>query len=89
MRLHRRIHIRHPPAPLTGRRSQAPQTVGPCSRAPSPEARLTSDRCAICRQLYDPVVGDPDTGIPAGMPFEELLPRLRGASKADFEPAEG
>ena len=28
--------------------------------------------CAICGYVYDPAVGDPDNGIPAGTPFEEL-----------------
>ena len=28
--------------------------------------------CSICGYVYDPVVGDPDNGIPAGTPFEEL-----------------
>lgn len=28
--------------------------------------------CAICGYVYDPKVGDPDNGIPAGTPFEEL-----------------
>ena len=28
--------------------------------------------CSICGYVYDPVVGDPSNGIPAGTPFEEL-----------------
>ncbi len=28
--------------------------------------------CSICGYVYDPAVGDPDHGIPAGTPFEEL-----------------
>ena len=28
--------------------------------------------CSICGYVYDPAVGDPDNGIPAGTPFEEL-----------------
>lgn len=28
--------------------------------------------CSICGYVYDPEVGDPDNGIPAGTPFEDL-----------------
>jgi len=28
--------------------------------------------CSICGYVYDPAVGDPDHGVPAGTPFEEL-----------------
>ena len=28
--------------------------------------------CITCGYIYDPAVGDPDNGIPAGTPFEEL-----------------
>ena len=28
--------------------------------------------CSICGYVYDPAVGNPDNGIPAGTPFEEL-----------------
>lgn len=28
--------------------------------------------CSICGYVYDPAVGDPDRGIPAGTPFENL-----------------
>jgi rubredoxin len=46
-------------------------------------------RCIICSHIYDPAVGDPDTGIPPGTPFEKLpdswiCPDC-GASKDDFE----
>ena len=29
-------------------------------------------RCTICGHIYDPAEGDPDTGVPAGTPFESL-----------------
>jgi rubredoxin len=49
-------------------------------------------RCTICGHIYDPVEGDPDTGIPPGTPFGALpdtwvCPDC-GAAKADFEPIE-
>ena len=28
--------------------------------------------CSICGYVYDPEIGDPDNGIPAGTPFEDL-----------------
>jgi len=28
--------------------------------------------CEVCGYVYDPEVGDPDNGIPAGTPFEKL-----------------
>ncbi len=46
--------------------------------------------CAVCGYVYDPAVGDPDSGIPAGTPFEKLpddwVCPVCGASKDQFEP---
>ncbi|WP_437548991.1 rubredoxin [Sorangium sp. So ce327] len=47
-------------------------------------------RCLVCGFVYDPAVGDPDTGIAPGTSFEDLpdswmCPEC-GATKADFEP---
>lgn len=28
--------------------------------------------CTVCGYVYDPVEGDPDSGIAAGTPFEEI-----------------
>ena len=49
-------------------------------------------RCTACEYVYDPAVGDPDNGIPAGTPFEKLpddwvCPEC-GVDKELFEPAE-
>ena len=46
-------------------------------------------RCTVCTHVYDPALGDPDTGVPPGTPFEKLpedwtCPEC-GATKADFE----
>ncbi|HEY74847.1 MAG TPA: rubredoxin [Thermoflexia bacterium] len=46
--------------------------------------------CTICGYVYDPAVGDPDSGIPSGTTFEELpddwvCPDC-GAMKDMFEP---
>jgi rubredoxin len=29
-------------------------------------------RCTVCGYIYDPKVGDPDSAIAAGTPFEKL-----------------
>ncbi len=29
-------------------------------------------KCKVCGYIYDPEVGDPDSNIPAGTPFEDL-----------------
>ena len=45
--------------------------------------------CTICQYVYDPALGDPDKGIPAGSPFESLPDDwccpLCGAGKDVFE----
>jgi rubredoxin len=47
-------------------------------------------RCMICSHVYDPMMGDPDSGIAPGTAFEDLPADWAcpdcGASKADFEP---
>ncbi|WP_013323477.1 rubrerythrin family protein [Gloeothece verrucosa] len=44
--------------------------------------------CRVCSMIYDPVVGDPDSGIAAGTPFEEIPEDwhcpICGASKKSF-----
>jgi rubredoxin len=46
--------------------------------------------CRVCGYIYDPAVGDPDTGIKPGTPFEDIpadwyCPDC-GVGKDDFEP---
>lgn len=49
-------------------------------------------QCPPCLYIYDPAVGDPDNGIPAGTPFEELpddwVCPLCGELKSAFVPLE-
>jgi rubredoxin len=51
---------------------------------------LQKYRCVVCGHIYDPAVGDPDSGIAAGTPFGALPEDWScpdcGAVKADFEP---
>jgi len=46
--------------------------------------------CNICGYVYDPAVGDPDSGVKPGTAFENLpadwVCPVCGASKADFSP---
>ncbi len=45
--------------------------------------------CSICQYVYDPAVGDPDNGVPAGTPFASLPADwccpVCGAGKDAFE----
>lgn len=46
--------------------------------------------CQACGYVYDPEVGDPDSGIPEGTPFEDLpdnwICPMCGVGKDMFEP---
>ena len=45
--------------------------------------------CTVCNWIYDPAVGDPDSGIAPGTLFEEIPDDwacpLCGVTKEDFE----
>jgi rubredoxin len=47
-------------------------------------------RCKVCAYVYDPAVGDPDSGVAPGTPFEKIPDDwacpLCGVGKEDFEP---
>lgn len=46
-------------------------------------------RCIICDYIYDPELGDPDSGIAPGTAFEDIpedwVCPLCGADKSNFE----
>jgi len=46
--------------------------------------------CGVCGYIYDPEIGDPDNGVPAGTDFESLPDNwvcpVCGASKDMFTP---
>ncbi|MBP5315912.1 MAG: rubredoxin [Muribaculaceae bacterium] len=48
--------------------------------------------CDVCAYKYDPAVGDPENGIPAGTAFEDLpddwVCPLCGVGKDEFSAAE-
>ncbi len=58
--------------------------------APTPKASTQKWICRQCSVIYDPVVGDPDSGIAAGTPFESIPDNWRcpicGAQKKSFVP---
>lgn len=45
--------------------------------------------CTICGYIYDPEIGNPDSGISPGTSFEDIpddwVCPICGVSKADFE----
>ncbi len=49
--------------------------------------------CELCGYVYNPIKGDPDNGIEPETDFEDVSEDwtcpLCGASKEDFEPADG
>ncbi|MDD5566301.1 MAG: flavin reductase [Candidatus Omnitrophica bacterium] len=49
---------------------------------------LKKYRCSVCNYVYDPLIGDPDFGITAGTPFEQIpatwVCPVCGAGKNDF-----
>ena len=57
-----------------------------------PAAKASSGKwiCKQCSMIYDPTEGDPDSGIAAGTPFEEIPDDwhcpICGASKKSFVP---
>lgn len=48
--------------------------------------------CSVCGYVYDPEVGDPDSGIEPGTAFEDIpddwVCPICGVSKSEFEAAD-
>ncbi len=53
---------------------------------------MRSYECGVCGYVYDPEVGDPDTGVVAGTSFDDLPDDWQcpvcGAAKDEFYPVE-
>ena len=49
-------------------------------------------KCTVCGYIYDPELGDPDGGVAAGTPFEDIpddwVCPVCGAAKSEFEKVE-
>ncbi len=54
--------------------------------------KMAKYECTVCGYIYDPELGDPDSGIKPGTPFEELpddwVCPVCGAGKDEFEKVE-
>ena len=48
--------------------------------------------CTVCDYIYDPAIGDPDSGIEPGTAFEDIPTKWEcpdcGVTKEDFKPLE-
>jgi len=57
-----------------------------------PMGKLPTYKCTVCGYVYDPAVGDPDSGIKPGTPFEEIpedwICPVCGVTKDQFEKEE-
>ena len=66
--------------------------AAPAAAAPAAAGSATQKYvCDICKAEYDPAKGDPEHGIPAGTPFEQLpedwVCPICGVGKENFKPA--
>lgn len=73
------------------KRGTTPQTAPTFLKEEAPKTeivKMQKYRCVICNYIYDPQIGDPDSGIPAGTPFEKLPDNwvcpVCGAGKSEF-----
>jgi len=80
--------IEHHHAERYGVALEALQGEGEAGEAPQPVAGKWI--CKVCSMIYDPAVGDPDSGIAAGTPFEAIpdswVCPICGTRKANFIP---
>ncbi|MEB3255265.1 MAG: rubredoxin, partial [Synechococcaceae cyanobacterium] len=67
---------------------EALQGKGKAGEAATPEPGKWI--CKVCSMIYDPAVGDPESGIAPGTPFEAIpdswVCPICGARKASFVP---
>ena len=53
---------------------------------------MSKYKCTVCGYIYDPAVGDPDSGVVPGTAFENLPDDwacpVCGAAKSEFEKVE-
>jgi flavin reductase (DIM6/NTAB) family NADH-FMN oxidoreductase RutF/rubredoxin len=53
------------------------------------DKKMSKYRCTVCEYIYDPEIGDPDSGVNPGTPFEEVpddwLCPICGVGKDKFE----
>ena len=72
------------------KRGTTPKTAPSYVEEKKEEApKMAKYKCTVCGWIYDPEIGDPDSGIAPGTPFE-IIPDdwqcpMCGASKSEFE----
>ncbi len=60
-------------APLPGVQSTRQCTIcPPDSQRSKEDCTMSKWECIACAYVYDPEIGDPDSGIAPGTPFEDL-----------------
>ncbi|MCX5846346.1 MAG: flavin reductase [Deltaproteobacteria bacterium] len=71
------------------KRGKAPKTAPTYQEAPKKDEKMASYTCSVCGYTYDPVKGDPDSGVKPGTSFEDLPADwtcpVCGADKSKFE----
>jgi rubredoxin len=55
-----------------GRRPVTPETGHVFSGILLKKSKMSKYRCTICGYIYDPEIGDPDSGVEPGTAFEEI-----------------
>jgi len=76
-----------PPAQASTPASQPEENTATGQKQENP--KMKKYQCSICGYIYDPAVGDPDSGIAPGTAFEDIpadwVCPICGASKDQFE----
>ncbi len=72
------------------KRGTTPKTAPSYVEEKKEEApKMAKYKCTVCGWIYDPEIGDPDSGIAPGTPFEKIPDDWQcpmcGASKSEFE----
>lgn len=79
---------KHPASDFVKLEGASPAAAKPAANAAGNGGKYV---CGICKVEYDPAKGDPEHGIPAGTPFEQLPDNwtcpVCGVSKDNFSPA--
>ncbi len=74
------------------KRGTTPKTAPVYFEEKKEVAKVPKYKCTVCDYIYDPELGDPDGGIKAGTPFEEIpddwMCPICGVTKDEFEKIE-
>ena len=74
------------------KRGTTPKTAPSYIEEKKEAPKMAKYECSVCGYVYDPELGDPDSGIKPGTPFEELpddwVCPVCGAAKSEFERVE-